>query len=125
MSGFNAKITVMHYRVPLDIWNLLERPKKGKLASRLAIRYMRQAPSFVPAPVGGVTVASIRGLNAVSKGIAMCSFSDNYCYKEGRRIAIERLAQNLEHYIAETGPYLSPDGVRMCGEALVTLREII
>ena len=50
-----------------------------------------------PLPRGGLTVCTIRDDNGIilSADIALCSMSDNFCYKTGRQISYERAMSKL------------------------------
>ena len=89
-----------YFRIP----EVFDTPKKGTPTSRDLIRYFRgdgfeepYVKDVSPLSKGGRVYCSIgeeTGIGAF--GISNCSFSDNFCYKIGREIALGRAKKQLE-----------------------------
>ena len=84
------KIKYTHYRIP---WYLGDR-KRGSPDEAELILYSRHFPhlnTYAPCERGGKTVCTIEDGNGNKYiGKAVCSYSDNFCYELGRRIAYGR-----------------------------------
>lgn len=79
------KIKYRHFRVLETI--LLGDTKP----SRIVLPYSRGNPKFTPAPTGGETVCEITWTNGMfTRGVAVCSDSDQFCYAAGRKLALDR-----------------------------------
>jgi hypothetical protein len=86
-------VTYKHYRVPLGCG-----ANKGRPSSISLLPYSRnETIPWAPEPCGGKTVCTLdlgKGVQVV--GEAVCSYSDNFCYAEGRKIAHERAEKALK-----------------------------
>jgi len=85
------EIKYIHFRVPSFVGVNL--PKNGKVKHADTFRYSRSSPHyFKPYERGGATVCGIYRDDGVllGKGLAICSMSDNFCYKTGRDLAFSR-----------------------------------
>lgn len=93
-----VRVTYDYYRVPEHIMNpsttLIKPQHKGQ--PQHAMRYKKSNPSFKPYPKGGGVVCKLwMGDVLVGQGLAVCSMSDNFCYKVGRNIAYTRARHNM------------------------------
>jgi hypothetical protein len=78
------KVRVYHYREEKEIWFKVNH----------TAYYTKET---ILDPKGGRTEVSLITPNGrTSKGVAVCDKEDNYCRKEGVRIALERALKNLE-----------------------------
>lgn len=92
-------ITFQHFRVPGKY--LVD----GNLTDTVLMPYRRSAPSFKSAPVGGLTICVIEWDDATyTRGEALCSRRDQFCYKTGRELAEERARQAYESEQFSVGP---------------------
>lgn len=81
------KVTYRYYRPP-KTWGM-KWPKKGP-PKRGMSRYIRSCPNFRPLERGGITICILEIDGKTYKGVAKCSFSDQFNYKIGRDIATGR-----------------------------------
>lgn len=100
MSHEELQLVFRHERMPLVTWNAMGRPRKGKPELPYLVSYSRNNKRFIPAPVGGHTTVEMRyrdnsrwGLRDAPTGTSLCSFSDNFSYREGRRVALQRMVE--------------------------------
>jgi hypothetical protein len=99
--------TVEHYRIPN--WDIKVK-KKGKPEPEYLVRFLPSIGKWRIGNIlldlgktsmratGGKTIVHIRNESKeiLATGIALCSMSDNYCYKTGRELALVR-AKTYEH----------------------------
>jgi len=95
-----------YYRVPSN----LTIPGKGKPHPAFLIRYVRSEgflendfppdrdfTNISPHSRGGKVYCNIEDkTGCAASGIANCSYSDNFCYKIGREIALDRAKKQLK-----------------------------
>ena len=89
-----------YYRIPEDLYLQLS---KGRPRWINLHRYFRGDgfavnKSYAPLSKGGATSCTITALDNTQKwsATAYCSYSDNFCYKIGREIALGRAKKQLE-----------------------------
>jgi len=102
------KITYQHFRVPSIAFTAFSSKKpntKGQPPKRWLARYLTSIGRFknnifAPNSKGGLTVCTIISHDGIRfTGVALCSLSDNFSYKEGRRKAHNRAKLALwAHY---------------------------
>ena len=90
------KITFEYFRVP--DFDYLKTIKKGKPNSEHLVEYVRgkgfhgrEIAMVSPLSNGGRVCCYIGDeTRTAARGVADCSYSDNFCYKTGREIALGR-----------------------------------
>lgn len=80
-----------HHRIPYP-----NEKHKGKPSPLEYMRYFRGDSPWKPSPRGGRTNCKIMdGEEVIATGRALCSHSDNFNYKIGRKIALGRAKSQL------------------------------
>ena len=99
----NMRFRYTHYR----ILYLLDRtyPKRGSPSKHALMQYSRncgwidvmKGTGVKPYERGGMTVCEIvdQNDNVLNKGIAVCSYADNFSYRLGRLIALGRALDQI------------------------------
>lgn len=90
------KVTYKHFRLPKWVSEFYPEGVPLEKVEELSVRYRKNTKDFVPAGRGGYTTASIEYAGVTVTGVAVCSPSDNFCYRTGREVALDRLTQKLE-----------------------------
>ena len=98
----NYQVSFEYLRIPNHYCYSV--PNKGKPKSGHLYRYKRGIGfskngfyNYRPLSKGGQVICSIGNENGRSAfGIANCSYSDNFCYKIGREIALGRAKKQLK-----------------------------
>jgi hypothetical protein len=80
-----------HFRIPEG----REVPRTGRPADLVLAPYDTNCPGFAPQAKGGATVCTIFFDGKRYTGIAHCSHSDNFVYREGRELALRRALTKL------------------------------
>lgn len=107
MENKIKKVYYEYFRIPQLIYPLLKH--SGEPKEKWLLRYVKTNKTFEPGPCGGITVATLELENGRQfRGFAVCSMKDNFNYKIGRKLAVER-AINLYTTCFKTDPeFLDP-----------------
>ena len=74
-----TKIKIEHYRKNRGQFVSYSRKSKGKIDNN-----------------GGITVATVTKDGKTTKGVATCSDADNFCYRAGATIAVQRALSQID-----------------------------
>jgi len=72
-------------------------------------RYFRKRCFVQPDTTGGITIVALGKRGGIFMGHAFCSVKDNYCYKEGVRIALERALTSYADFLDFASELLNVD----------------